>query len=565
MEACCGYFFQDMPMSDYEWDFFNPFERLGAAGMTGGLGRSSDEDLRVVREQEGIPELEDVDGHEEKREFPQTTLAMERKGKEEKKIECAAVVEKKMELLDALKDVEDEFIKAFDSGKELARMLEANVISVQPVDNQIKENSSKFIQAITWHRSPASLSSSSRRSLGSYQPTECRSELFDDYVGMGSGSHSQTLGRLYAWEKKLYEEVKAEEQIRQMYEKKRLQLRNHDSNGQSHTADKSRAALKDLYARICVALRTIETISLRIQKVQDDELHPQIIELLQGHMRAWRVMLQSHERQKQIMDSVKAFTCPSYGRYCSDSQRQVTKTLEEQIENWRACFKNYVVAQRSYVEVLYGWHSKFFVPDITYYSMTGSSALPCREGPSPLLSIVREWANSSRRLPDMAVSCSTKGLVNEIRCLYTKQGEEQLQKRKVDGLAKEFDQKIMSLQKADYKILEFKRPDLNHEHEVQDRAEYLAERKHFVDILRQKLDAEKTKHQSCMQETTQVTLNAFKSGFSQVFESLTEFSRDSLNLYTELLAQIDRAVVSDISVMDKRSCIEDLNAEVDVR
>lgn len=38
--------------------------------------------------------------------------------------------------------------------------------------------------------------------------TEYKNDLFDDYGGMESGSHSLTLGRLYAWEKKLYEEVK---------------------------------------------------------------------------------------------------------------------------------------------------------------------------------------------------------------------------------------------------------------------------------------------------------------------------------------------------------------------
>lgn len=73
------------------------------------------------------------------------------------------------------------------------------------------ENSSKIIQAITWHQTP-SLSSSCRSHLASSSNstswTESKSDLFDDYSGMESGSHSQTLGRLYAWEKKLYEEVK---------------------------------------------------------------------------------------------------------------------------------------------------------------------------------------------------------------------------------------------------------------------------------------------------------------------------------------------------------------------
>ena len=78
------------------------------------------------------------------------------------------------------------------------------------------ENSSKIIHAIAWHRSPSSVSSSYRSELGassnSLSWTEKsetnKSDIFDDYGGMKSGSHSQTLGRLYAWEKKLYEEVK---------------------------------------------------------------------------------------------------------------------------------------------------------------------------------------------------------------------------------------------------------------------------------------------------------------------------------------------------------------------
>ena len=75
------------------------------------------------------------------------------------------------------------------------------------------ENSTKLIQSIAWHRSISSkpslcksLVASSSKSSSTW--TEFKNELFDDYGGMDSGSHSLTLGRLYAWEKKLYEEVK---------------------------------------------------------------------------------------------------------------------------------------------------------------------------------------------------------------------------------------------------------------------------------------------------------------------------------------------------------------------
>lgn len=46
--------------------------------------------------------------------------------------------------------------------------------------------------------------------------------------------------------------------------------------------DKTRAAVKDLYSRILVAIKSAETISKQIEKLRDEELQPQIVELLLG-------------------------------------------------------------------------------------------------------------------------------------------------------------------------------------------------------------------------------------------------------------------------------------------
>lgn len=73
------------------------------------------------------------------------------------------------------------------------------------------ENSTKLIQAIPWRSASRSSSCKSlveSNSKNSSTWKEFNNDLFDDYGGMASGSHSLTLGRLYAWEKKLYEEVK---------------------------------------------------------------------------------------------------------------------------------------------------------------------------------------------------------------------------------------------------------------------------------------------------------------------------------------------------------------------
>ena len=77
--------------------------------------------------------------------------------------------------------------------------------------------------------------------------------------------------------------VQAIDQIRQTYEKKCVQLRNQDAKGSElRCAEKTRTNVRDLYTRIWVSLRAAESISDRIQKLRDEELQPQLVELLHG-------------------------------------------------------------------------------------------------------------------------------------------------------------------------------------------------------------------------------------------------------------------------------------------
>jgi len=62
-----------------------------------------------------------------------------------------------------------------------------------------------------------------------------------------------------------------------------MRLRNQGVRGDDGPVmDKTRATVKDLYARILVAIRSAESISKKIEKLRDDELQPQILELLKG-------------------------------------------------------------------------------------------------------------------------------------------------------------------------------------------------------------------------------------------------------------------------------------------
>ncbi|KAL2476946.1 hypothetical protein Fot_45960 [Forsythia ovata] len=569
-QQVCGYFYTDMPQTmpsparDFGWDFFNPFTNVTRPEIVSGYNRISEEDLRVVREQEGIPELEEEE-EGERMEGERLVVESEEKHNfehEESGFEAVKAVDgggasvsqaaeqlqngltvidtpvRGRELLEALKDIEDHFIRAYDSGKDVSRMLECNRVHLQSNLEEIKENSTKLIQAIPWRSasrssSCKSLVASSSKNSSTWK--EFNNDLFDDYGGMASGSHSLTLGRLYAWEKKLYEVVKDGDKIRKIYESKCNQLRNQDARGDEGLAvDKTRAAVKDLYSRILVAIRSAETISNKIEKLRDDELMPQVNELLQGMMKTWTIMLESHEIQNKIIQEVKLFTCPSYGKFCNESHRRATIQLETELLNWRARLTEYITAQKAYIKALHAWLAKFVVPEVELYSR-GSSSTPCYSNGPPLLVICRDWLASMDKLPDKVVSFALKSCSMDVRALWVQKGEEQQQKRKVDNLSRELDRKILAFQKIENNRFEFKLTDHNTEQAIEHRDEHLKEKKDTLDNFRTRVDMEKEKHHNCVQETERIALNGFQTGFGKVFESMTEFSKAALSMYSDLL------------------------------
>ncbi|KAL5206530.1 hypothetical protein ABZP36_034739 [Zizania latifolia] len=554
------------------WDFFNPFygaEEVAAAAAI------SDEEMRAVREREGIPELEEAVEEEDdegakavnaKTPKADASLGVAKQEEANDVGEVAgnnngglevAVSQPGRELLAALKEIEELFGRAAEAGKEVSGMLEA--ASRVP---ELKENSSKIIHAITWHRSPSSVSSSYRTELGAssnslswMDKSETKSDIFDDYGGMKSGSHSQTLGRLYAWEKKLYEEVKTIDQIRQTYEKKCVQLRNQDAKGSElRCAEKTRTTVRDLYTRIWVSLKAAESISDRIQKLRDEELQPQLVELLQGLTRSWKIMVDSHETQRQIMFEVNSFTCPAYGKFCNDAQRHATLKLEAELRNWRSCFMIYVSAQKAYIEALDGWLSKFILTDTIRYSRGLSSITPDRASTPPLVVICHDWYTTLSKFQNKRVAFTMRNFIRSVRVLWLKQGEEQQQKRKVDTLAKEMDKKITAYKRAENKVIETKLLEHRPEHDAKQRVEHLSEKKEMLNVLRKRIESEKAKHHACMRDTHNVTLNGFKIGLASVFESLTEFSKDSVKLYEDILTHAEPK--DSEKATEKRACVE---------
>jgi hypothetical protein len=75
--------------------------------------------------------------------------------------------------------------------------------------------------------------------------------------------------------------LQAGERLRIEYEKRLTHLRNQDVKGEEPTSvDKTCAALRSLHTRLKVSIHTVQSVSRRIEILRDEELHPQLMELI---------------------------------------------------------------------------------------------------------------------------------------------------------------------------------------------------------------------------------------------------------------------------------------------
>ncbi|KAG0502583.1 hypothetical protein HPP92_002655 [Vanilla planifolia] len=125
-------------------------------------------------------------------------------------------------MAEVMKDIENQFIRICDCAHEITVMLEASRSPYPSASNEL-----------------------SMRLLNPFKGDgyESSSEYSEDCC-MVSGSRN-LLWQVICFGKKLYEEVKSGERVRIAYEKKCLQLRSHDINGdEPSVVDKTRAAIR---------------------------------------------------------------------------------------------------------------------------------------------------------------------------------------------------------------------------------------------------------------------------------------------------------------------------------
>ncbi|KAG8383498.1 hypothetical protein BUALT_Bualt04G0019500 [Buddleja alternifolia] len=353
------------------------------------------------------------------------------------------------DFLSSIKDIDNRFFRASESGKEVSRMLESSKIHVGYGEARGASPASVYLasfgaaccqcrstnvsddqlvtKVITWKRTTSSRSSSSRNPLATKDDNDDSGSDFIEEFSMISGSHSSTLDRLYAWERKLYDEVKASESIQREYDRKCDQLRHQFAKDLSpQIIDKTRAVVKDLHSRIRVALHAVDSISKRIEKMRDEELLPQLFELIQGLTRMWKAMLECHHSQYitiSLAYHAKSSSVAPHG----ETQRQIINQLQDEVEYFGLSFADWINSYTSYVESLNSWLQNCILQPRERHK--GRRAFsPRRYLAPPIFVLCRDWTVGIKSLPSQEVSDAIKAFLSDLRRSVRNQAEE-LQKR----------------------------------------------------------------------------------------------------------------------------------------
>uniref|UniRef100_J3MZL6 DUF632 domain-containing protein n=1 Tax=Oryza brachyantha TaxID=4533 RepID=J3MZL6_ORYBR len=340
--------------------------------------------------------------------------------------------------------------------------------------------------------------------------------------GMGNGgssgilSHSSTVEKLYAWEKKLFLEVKSYEGFKQEHDKKIGLLRKQEVKGVDYLKmEKNKMEVESLDSKMLVATQSIETTTSEIMRLRESELFPQLLELVAGLMSMWRGMYECHQVQTHMVQQLEYLNNSLSTNPTSNVHRQAALQLEIEVDRWYSAFCSLVKSQRDYVYSLTGW---------LRLSLFQSYHDPHSKGHqnSDIYSLCEEWQLAIDRIPDKVASEGIKTLLTVIHAVVVQQAEEQKQKKRSESAFKELEKKTEELRSLESKYGPYSGAeggfgDMSRKSPVSDK-------RAKVEALRCRADEEKSKYEKSIGVTRAMTLNNLQTGFPNVFQAMTGFA-----------------------------------------
>ncbi|KAL9680983.1 hypothetical protein QQ045_012764 [Rhodiola kirilowii] len=232
-----------------------------------------------------------------------------------------------------------------------------------------------------------------------------KAEADENYVFQLDSSEKANLPsilrKLSVWEHKLYNEVKAEEEMRVKHEEFQRRLKKQDEKGSdAQKVDVTQKALMSLTPELKIAFEKVDRISIVSSNLRDEELLPCLKELIHELQGMWVALLDCHKQQaKAIKEVADLHDFPSDGEV-TNAQLDAAIQLKLEFHNWIISFCNWIGAQKGYVKSLNKWLHRCLLHEPKELNEIEEPYWPSKLGAPLIFVICHKWSEGMKKIED---------------------------------------------------------------------------------------------------------------------------------------------------------------------
>ncbi|KAF0922929.1 hypothetical protein E2562_002166 [Oryza meyeriana var. granulata] len=429
----------------------------------------------------------------------------------------------RIDLLRVLAEIDDRFLKASESAGEVSKVLEANRMHYHSnfVDTRGHiDHSARVMKIITWNRS--------------FRAMQNGDDGKDDFENDEWETLATVIDKILAWEKKLYDEVKAGELMKLEYQRKVALLnRQKKHNAATEVLEKTKAAVTHLHTRYIVDMQSMDSTVSEIQHLRDNQLYPRLLDLADRMAKMWEDMHLHHENQLRTVLNLKSVDISDSHIETSDHHHSHTRQLCDIVEKWTANFSDLMSYQKEYINALYSWLKLNLIPIES--SLKEKVASPPRVQQPPVKALLQAWNEHLTKLPDDLAKTVIVSFRAVLHTILSVQDEELKQKETCEHTRKEYVRKARAFEDWYHKHAQRRAFDVDPESgEGTSQKDVVAEKRFAVESLKNKLDNEVEAHNKLSKQVREKSLSILKAHLPELFRALTDFSQASFDMYSKL-------------------------------
>ncbi|XP_059303301.1 protein ALTERED PHOSPHATE STARVATION RESPONSE 1 isoform X2 [Lycium ferocissimum] len=425
-------------------------------------------------------------------------------------------------LLQIFSELDDCFLKASESAHGISKMLEANRLHYHSnfADNRGHiDHSARVMRVITWNRS--------------FRGLQNADDGVDDFDSEEHETHATVLDKMLAWEKKLYDEVKAGEQMKLEYQRKVASLNKLKKRGtNTESLERVKATVSHLHTRYIVDMQSMDSTVSEINRLRDEQLYPKLVALVEGMAIMWESMRGYHVSQSKIVQALTYLDVSQSPKETTEHHHERTWQLYVVVQEWHSQFDKLVIYQKQYIKALNNWLKLNLIPIDTNLKEKVSS--PQRPQNPPILALIHAWHDYLEKLPDELARTAIYNFSAVIHTIFEYQKEEIKLKDRCEETRRELNKKTRQYEDWYHKHMQRKMPSDEMDPEGLQDDSLVVDRQLQLEALRKRLEDEEDAYQRQCRQVRDKSLTSLRSRLPELFAAMSEYSLACADMYRDL-------------------------------